>query len=147
MGDIEFITPRRIAAGFLHTGVLSAAKSDGEAHRDATVLFMWGSNRYNMLGANKASEPAVRICPEPTNITKCIPENLQFSHKYLYEVSCGGFHTVVLDKKPDADGGLVWVLGLANNGRLGVGDPEAHGELSKEDGVCWAPHPIQIEFP
>ena len=34
-----------------------------------------------------------------------------YLHATRWEVSCGGFHTVVLDKKPDADGGLVWVLG------------------------------------
>merc|ERR1719498_2209280 len=88
---------------------------------------MWGCNRYNMIGANcglPEGEDYEKLAKTAKNISACISKERgmeDFGRKYIYEVACGGFHTVLLDKRPDADGGLVWVMGLANNGRLGLG--------------------------
>jgi alpha-tubulin suppressor-like RCC1 family protein len=151
MADIDFITPRRIACGFMHTAMLSTtAKSedDAESSHDSTSLFMWGCNRYNMIGANcghKDDDEMETMLKLPQNITSRISKEKgleDFSRKYIYEVACGGFHTVLLDKRPDADGGLIWVMGLANNGRLGVG-MENPAEVEAQ----WYAVPRQVGFP
>jgi len=52
-----------------------------------------------------------------------------FKGKYIFEVACGGNHTILLEKNPDQDGGHVWAFGMAHNGRLGRADLSNTPEL------------------
>eukprot|EP00397_Hematodinium_sp_SG-2012_P000868 GEMP01000869.1.p1 GENE.GEMP01000869.1~~GEMP01000869.1.p1 ORF type:complete len:986 (+),score=207.66 GEMP01000869.1:218-3175(+) len=112
MADAEFCAPQRIAAGFFHTLALSNETKFGAF---ASTVYAWGSNKHGMLGISAKQS----LTPVEVPI---------FKGKYIFEVACGSNHSVVLEKKPDQDGGHVWAFGMPNNGRLGrqemSNDPE-----------------------
>ncbi|CAD7963875.1 unnamed protein product, partial [Amoebophrya sp. A25] len=108
--EIFFCPPRRIAAGYAHNVSFVTPEEEGQA----PGMRAWGRNEHNVLAMSAAScrkAPPVITAPTPIDF---------FRGLAIFEVSCGQSHTVVLEKKPDRDGGKVWCAGFCGNGRLGV---------------------------
>lgn len=81
--DLSFSVPRRVSAGYAHNLLVSQTKS-----LSLTQLRCWGGN----------------------NETTLAPSLLRtFKGRLVFEVACGDHHSLILSKKPDEDGGIVYM--------------------------------------
>ncbi|CAD7941951.1 unnamed protein product, partial [Amoebophrya sp. A120] len=112
--EIQFCLPRRLAAGFAQSLSLVTPEQEGQSAQ----LRAWGRNEQNALGFKKIPKELVLNAPTQVDF---------FKGKPVFEVACGHSHSVVLEKKPDQDGGRVWCMGLSTHGRLGI----SQGKVAK----------------
>jgi len=155
----RFEAPCRIAAGFYHNLVLensdgSEEKKDDVADRTGenpgdkeedrgdggvgtTIVWGFGTNRNFVLGEiNEEEEAHGERAPLCSSEPKRTSHDF-FNGRYIAEVSCGGNHSMFLEKRPEQDGGVLWTVGLGNQGRLGFQRPEKktdYADLLKKSG-------------
>jgi alpha-tubulin suppressor-like RCC1 family protein len=138
--------PRRIAAGAYHNVVCSnikyrkggddaGQKGDGDTLADPGAaekeleesVWGFGSNRNHQLGWYKPQhEDEQKQLEEEAEIRENSdkPLKLRIDGGSIFEVCCGGSHTIILQKKGEQLGGQVWSLGLGTCGRLGIQRPQ-----------------------
>jgi len=89
---------RQVAAGYLHTGMVT----------EAGDLLMCGCGDYGRLGLGEDDRAT------PTLVARAV-----FDGEAVLMVACGAYHTVVA-----TEGGGVYTFGHGEDGRLGHGDEE-----------------------
>ena len=142
--SIAFAEPSRLSAGFYQSLVLSnEVEEAGDGERPSSCVYSFGSNRNslqavcrpgvpgNAPSAGRAGGPspsAARRDGEGAFVAE--PTALDLENVVnVVQVSCGGNHSCVLEKRPGEEGGQVWTWGLGNGGRLGVKRPRKASEV------------------
>lgn len=152
MPEVEFSDPKHIAAGAFHTFVvLVPCRDDDDADEQkddesGCTVFAWGSNRNNTYQDVLVENPkdVMTKGAKPQKTSSDDPKQLPFfTGKHIFEVSCGGNHTMVLEKKDSGEESKLWALGLGIGGRLGVKRPESDGQADAilKDSQALAPLP------
>jgi len=88
-----------------------------------TAVYGFGSNRHQVLG-KIAADVAQDGGQAKAYFSEPVCVNI-LAGRRIAEVSCGGNHTVAIERGPDQDGGEVLVCGLGTCGRVGVPRPQS----------------------
>eukprot|EP00438_Fugacium_kawagutii_P020669 Skav217592 [mRNA] locus=scaffold3512:89584:92656:- [translate_table: standard] len=98
------------------------------AHRNSLQCIQWPSLRdssHAQPGAEIATgREENRFSAEPFVLE-------QFDGLNVVQVSCGGNHSAILEKRPGEEGGQVWIWGLGNGGRLGMKRPKKTSDVQE----------------
>lgn len=135
--SIDFVELPHLSAGFYQSLVLSNESDEGSvaegekgekgkksscysfgAHRNSLQCIQWPSlNQKEVQPGDSTGREENLFSAEPF-----VLEDL--SGLNVVQVSCGGNHCAILEKRPGEECGQVWVWGLGNGGRLGIKRPK-----------------------
>lgn len=116
--------PNKIACGLYHTVSITNVDNEGkfqDAVTEQTSVYSWGRNLHNCLGQNIYGGPS-GVEKDFSHSPNLMHDNNQLVKALVYEVACGNTHTLLLVKKKDDWGGKILGIGLADGGRLGIGE-------------------------
>ena len=146
---IDFVELPHLSAGFYQSLVLSnedegsVAEGDKGHGRGKSSCHSFGAHRNSLQciqWPSVQSAPTREVQPGDTAGREGREENVfsaepfileQFSGLNVVQVSCGGNHSAILEKKPGEEGGQVWIWGLGNGGRLGIPRPKKVSEVQE----------------
>eukprot|EP00434_Breviolum_minutum_P011360 symbB.v1.2.010025.t1/scaffold650.1/size176305/4 len=146
---IDFVELPHLSAGFYQSLVLSnedegsVAEGDKGHGRGKSSCHSFGAHRNSLQCIQwplVQSAPTREVQPGDTAGREGREENVfsaepfvleQFSGLNVVQVSCGGNHSAILEKKPGEEGGQVWIWGLGNGGRLGIPRPKKVSEVQE----------------
>ena len=107
---------------------------------DDRHIYTWGCGEQGQLGRRVLSRHKL-LGLRPTNVTPRVPHKRR-ALQSIARVVCGSYHTVAIAEAEageasgpsqgnNANGGLVYAMGLNNYGQLGLGDhePRSNAEL------------------
>eukprot|EP00928_Gymnodinium_smaydae_P031913 TRINITY_DN23267_c0_g2_i1.p1 TRINITY_DN23267_c0_g2~~TRINITY_DN23267_c0_g2_i1.p1 ORF type:complete len:1900 (-),score=250.90 TRINITY_DN23267_c0_g2_i1:54-5753(-) len=121
--DDEFPVPDCFAGGFSHSVLIGSEEDRAKLQALEQVLdgasqvrvYAFGGNKHRVCGISSGKSDGKQFVV-PTAVES-------FDGRQVAQVSCGGNHTVFLEKRAGQVGGAIWACGLGAHGRLGVHRP------------------------
>ena len=151
--SIDFVELPHLSAGFYHSLVLSNESDEGsvaegekgekgeKAKKSSCYSFGAHRNCLQCIQWPSVTQKDEREVPTDStsrgreeNIYSAEPfvlEQFSVQEYNVVQVSCGGNHSAILEKRPGEEGGQVWVWGLGNGGRLGIKRPKKTSDVQE----------------